>query len=93
MSTVRYVKSFSKGQITIPKEFRDMLGFTSEFWLRLSLGENKIVAEPVEEKKMSREEWRKKILSIKGTWFDIDDYKKIRKEVEEKVKNDLKDLS
>ncbi|HVF69634.1 MAG TPA: AbrB/MazE/SpoVT family DNA-binding domain-containing protein [Xanthomonadales bacterium] len=56
----RYIKSFSKGQITIPKEFRDAFGIGDEFWMKLSAQDGKIVVEPVKEekKKNSREEIR-----------------------------------
>lgn len=43
-----------------------------------------MVVEPVEEKS-SKEEYLKKILSIKGDWFSLKDYKKMRKETEEKI--------
>ena len=85
MDTVKYVKSFSKGQITIPKQFRDRLGLPDEAWIKLSLEGRKIVAEPVEAKKINREEWREKILAIKGTWDLSDDIKKARAEVEENL--------
>jgi AbrB family looped-hinge helix DNA binding protein len=52
MNTVGYVKSFSKGQITIPKEVREVLGIGDEFWLKLSIENGKIVAEPVEREKL-----------------------------------------
>jgi len=86
---IRYIKSFSKGQITIPKEFRQALGMGDEAWLKLYLENSRIIAEPVEEKKMSREEWRKKLLTLKTTWFDEDaeaEIYKNRQEIEEKLK-------
>src|SRR5919205_520824 len=51
MNTTRFIKSFSKGQITIPKEFRDLFGIGDEFWLKLSVEDGKLVAEPVERDK------------------------------------------
>ncbi len=82
---VKYIKSFSQGQITIPKAFRDELGLGTEFWMKLRLINQKIVVEPVE-KKISKEEYLKKLLTIKGDWFDMEDYKKMRKQTRERSK-------
>lgn len=84
MSTVRFVKSFSKGQITIPKEFRDAFGIKNEFWLKLSLAGNKIVAEPVEND-IDKSDYLNKLLSIKGGWISEKEIKKNRAEVEKQM--------
>lgn len=85
MSTVRFVKSFSKGQITIPKEFRDAFGIQDEFWLKLSIAGNTIVAEPVEkEKDMSG--YAKKLLKIKGDWINPEEIRKNREQLEKQIK-------
>lgn len=84
MSTVRFVKSFSKGQITIPKEFRDAFGIKDEFWLKLSITGNKIVAEPVE-KEIDKSDYLNKLLSIKGGWISEKEIKKNRAEVEKQM--------
>lgn len=84
MNTVRFIKSFSKGQITIPKELRDALGIMNEFWLKVYIQNGKIIAEPVEKEK-NKTEYAKKILSIKGDWFSETEHKKIREEVEERL--------
>lgn len=81
---VKYVKSFSKGQITIPKEFREVFGMTEEFWLRLYIAEGKIIAEPVEREK-NKKEYSDKLLKIKGKWFSIDDIIKNRQQVEKQI--------
>ena len=85
MDTTRYVKSFSKGQITIPKDFRDMFGLTYDFWLKLYINDGKIIAEPVE-KETDRDEYLKKLLSIKGGWISKDEIKKNRAAVEKQLK-------
>ncbi len=83
----RYIKSFSKGQITIPKEFRDVFGIGDEFWMKLSAQDGKIVIEPVkEEKKMSKEEWRNWLVTFKGTWDLRDEIKNNREQVEKQMK-------
>lgn len=84
MNTVRFVKSFSKGQITIPKEIRDTLGIVNEFWLKLQVQNGKIIAEPVE-KTSTNEEYRKNLLSIKGKWFTQKQHNKIVKEIEDRI--------
>lgn len=78
-SMIKYIKSFSQGQITIPKEFREELGLANEFWLKLQLVNQAIVAEPME-RKVNRKEYLKKLQKIKGDWFDMKDYRKIRQE-------------
>ena len=85
MHTVRYIKSFSKGQITIPKEFRDMVGIGDEFWLKLSVQDGKFIAEPVEQEQTA-EDYAQKLLTIDTDWFCEEDYKAIREEVEERMK-------
>lgn len=86
---VRYIKSFSKGQITIPKEIRDEFGMENDFWLKLYTQEGKIIAEPIGEKKMNKKEWTKMLLTLKTNWFDEiaeTEIKKNRQEIEDRLK-------
>lgn len=85
MNTVRFVKSFSKGQITIPKEFRDRLGVVDNFWLKLELQNGKIIAEPTTPTN-TNEKYRKTLLTIKGGWFSEKEYKENRKQLEKRSK-------
>lgn len=85
MNTVRFIKSFSKGQITIPKEMREVLGMEPEFWLKVHIEGGKIVAEPVEQKK-DKAAYRRKLLSIKGDWIDPEEIARNRKQVEEQIR-------
>jgi AbrB family looped-hinge helix DNA binding protein len=71
-----YIKSFSKGQITIPKKLRDKLGLKHEFWMKVELKQNQIVLEPTV-KKTSRKQYVQKLKRLKTDWFDYDEYKKI----------------
>lgn len=83
MNTVRYIKSFSKGQITIPKEFREFFGIGDEFWLKLYINDGKLIAEPIEQKhKMS---YKKTLLTIKGAWDLETELAKSRKQIEEQL--------
>ena len=84
---IKYIKSFSQGQITIPKEFREELGLENEFWLKLQLVNQVIVAEPMEdEKKINQKEYAESLLEVDGSWFDMEDYKKMRKETRKRKK-------
>lgn len=80
---IKYIKSFSQGQITIPKEVRDEFGLGLEFWLRLRLMNKQIILEPVE-KKVSRKDYAQTLLEIDGSWFDMKDYKKMRQEIRDR---------
>jgi bifunctional DNA-binding transcriptional regulator/antitoxin component of YhaV-PrlF toxin-antitoxin module len=84
----KYIKSFSKGQITIPKEMRDGLGLGDVFWLKLYVENEKIVAEPLE-KEGNSSEYQKKLLNIDGSWFDLKDYKKMRGDIERRFSQDV----
>ncbi len=81
----RFVKSFSKGQITIPKAFREKLGLGDVFWLRLRLEGGKIVAEPVREGR-STEHYHKRLLKIKGKWFKSKEWQEVRKEFAKRIR-------
>lgn len=84
MNTIRFVKSFSNGQITIPKEFRDAFGIAKEFWLKLYVQNGKIIAEPVEET-ISKSAYSKKLLSIKGGWLNPKEVKKNREQIDKQI--------
>lgn len=74
---IKYIKSFSQGQITIPKEFREELGLDNEFWLKLQLINQVIVAKPIE-KSINKKQYANSLLKIKGDWFDYKDWEKMR---------------
>jgi bifunctional DNA-binding transcriptional regulator/antitoxin component of YhaV-PrlF toxin-antitoxin module len=84
----KYIKSFSKGQITIPKEMRDGLGLGDVFWLKLYVENEKIVGEPLEREGDSSE-YQKKLLNIDGSWFDSEDYKKMRNDIERRFSKNV----
>lgn len=84
-SMMKYIKSFSQGQITIPKDFRDELGLENEFWMKLKIINQQIVLEPVE-KKTNKKDYADLLLEVDGGWFDINDYKKMRRETRKRRK-------
>jgi len=86
MQTTRFIKSFSKGQITIPKEFRDLFGIGDEFWLKLSIQDGKLVAEPVENTGTKRD-YAQQLLQIKGEWFSENEYLSMREAVKKRITN------
>lgn len=85
MNTVKFVKSFSKGQITIPKDIRDWLGISEEFWLKLSVQDGKIIAEPTEVKN-NKSAYATKLLKIKGDWLKPKEIKANRSQIEKQLK-------
>ena len=45
-----------------------------------------VIREKVGNKKISREEYAKKLLTLKTDWFDYKEYKRNRKQVEKRLK-------
>ncbi len=84
MNNARYIKSFSKGQITIPKEVRDLLGIQDEFWLKVWTEEGKIIAEPIEEA-TDKASWRKKLLQMPQISVNQDEIQRNRIQLEKQV--------
>lgn len=83
---IKYVKTFSKGQITIPKEFRDSLGLGDEFWIRLSIDQDEIKLKPVkEEKKMSKDEWIKQMLAMPPIEIDTQEIARNRRQINKRL--------
>jgi AbrB family looped-hinge helix DNA binding protein len=62
-NTVKYIKSFSNGQVTIPKDIRDNLGIGKDFWLKISVAGGKIIAEPTEGKQ-NKAQYKESLLAI-----------------------------
>lgn len=81
----KYIKSFSKGQITLPKEFRDSLGLEDGFWLRMSVVQGKIVAEPINTK-VNKKDLLQKLKKVDGNWFSDKDHKDMRKDLNKRTK-------
>lgn len=76
----KFIKSFNQGQITVPKEIRETLGLGTSFWLKISVQNGKIVAEPLATETNS-EEYAQQLLGLSGSWFVPTEWKKLRKAI------------
>lgn len=85
MNTTAFIKSFSKGQITIPKKIREAVGLGEDFWLKVTVDQGKIIAEPVKSEGNSQE-YLQRLLSIKGEWFSESELAENRQEIEKRLK-------
>lgn len=79
----KYIKSFSKGQITIPKEYRNFLNLGDIFWLRLNLDQDKITLEPIVEDAIKN--YPNDLLGIKSDWFSENEITKNRKDIKNRL--------
>lgn len=84
MNGQMFIKSFSRGQITIPKVFRDKLGLEDNFWLKMALENDRLIAEPIAAEPNSKNLSRK-LLAVKGDWFNVSDWKKTRREISRRM--------
>jgi len=80
----KYIKSFNKGQITIPKEIRNIFNLGNDFWLKISTEEDRIIAEPIDNKR-NNSDYLDKILKIKGAWFSEKEARKNRAEIKRRL--------
>lgn len=89
-ATQKYIKSFNKGQITVPKEFRDKLELGDSFWLKMFIKNDSLVAEPVPSEEQSQpESYAQKLLHISGDWFDAAESTAVKKAVNKRAKKYL----
>lgn len=51
---VQFTKPYSKGQITIPLEFRKFLGIEEDTWLLMMAEKEKIVIIPIDKKRIEK---------------------------------------
>lgn len=93
MQAVKFIKSFSRGQITIPKDIREKLGVPEEFWMKIFVDNGKIIVEPVHngsassqqsehlygEKKLTKDEYLKILSSVNTDWFSKKDEEDYKK--------------
>lgn len=96
----KFIKPFSKGQITLPKNYRDFLGIDEKSWLKISLQGEQILLQPVKEErtiaknpliikpKTSFKNYLKILSKAKGAFGPEleEENKTIRKEVEERLR-------
>lgn len=81
---VKYIKPFSNGQITIPKEFRKAYGINNDSWLKMTAEKGKLILEPAK-KEFNRKEWMENLLKM-GSWDLRGEIEEMRKENEERLK-------
>lgn len=86
MNQAVFIKSFSKGQITIPKKIRDSIGLSNDFWLKVSIDKGNIIAEPIKEEQIDKS-YPQKLLTIKGDWFSQKEFQKIRLQTTQRLKD------
>ncbi len=93
----KFIKLFSRGQITLPKDYRDYLDIDEKSWLKISLGsKSEIVIQPVKEvkrqksikPKLNLEKYKKILSRIKGSFSPEleEENKQIRKEMQQRLK-------
>lgn len=92
----KFIKPFSRGQITLPKNYREYLGIDENSWLRITLREDEILIKPVEKEgqrrtikpKISLKKYLKILPQIQGAFGDelVGENKQIRKEVEKRLR-------
>lgn len=85
-NTIKYIKSFSNGQVTIPKDIRENLGIGDNFWLKVSIAEGKIIAEPLENNQ-NKKSYKQSLLDIKSTLDLEKQVKRNRTQVERQITN------
>ena len=85
-----YIKSYSKGQFTLPKEVRDALALGEDFWLEMTIEGNKMILTKATPMDRVREpvtaEYIAKIQKLDGSWALNDDWEKIRQEFDTRGK-------
>lgn len=84
MNKSYFIKSYSKGQLTIPKEVRDSMGLGDDFWLELTMEGNKLTIKPLKDTNVVREpstgadDYAKMLKNLDTSWFDEEQYKKLK---------------
>lgn len=89
-----YIKTFSKGQMTLPKTIRQQWGVGDEFWLKLTLGKNDtLTLEPMGQPR-DVEATLQRLQALpkpNPDWFDLTEQSTIRQETEKKLTKKLGD--
>lgn|GEM_PF-1254439 len=99
-SLSQFIRPYSKGQITIPQEFREFLGITPYDWLFLTIKDGHLMIKPVKPEKVlsekglitkpkvSFQKYLKIIPGLKGTFGpELErENRQMRGEVEQKLR-------
>ena len=100
LSSSQFIKPYSRGQITIPQEYRDFLGINEKTWLFMAVKDKSLIIKPVEEKeilekkgkylksKISFKQYKNMVLKTKGSFGQtiVRENQQIRRQVEDKLK-------
>lgn len=97
----QFIKPYSKGQITIPQEFRKYLNIDEDTILYIAVEDEKLIIKPVREEQInskyppqeeqlptvSGEEYKNIARDVQGSYGDeiVDENKKVREEIEKKL--------
>jgi len=87
-----YVRPISRGQITIPKRYREAYDIDQTTWLKVVGGRNRILLYPQNQtvvKKSKLVDYRRKVKKINGSWWTNRDEQlrlKGRKQAEDRLK-------
>lgn len=96
----QFIKPYSRGQITIPQDFRDYLGINEKNWLFLAIKGDSLIIKPIKEReildkkpslvrpKTSLKKYLKIVSEVKGSFGkEIEkENQKVREEVEERLR-------
>ena len=89
-----YIKTFSKGQMTLPKAIREQWGVGDEFWLKLTLDTNhSLILEPMAQPRdVAATLGRLEALpQPRSDWYSQVERSKIRNQSEKHLKKTLGD--
>lgn len=89
-----YIKTFSKGQMTLPKVIRQQWGVGDEFWLKLTLEKNDtLTLEPMVQPRdvLAALKRLEALPKPNPKWFDPAEQSAIRQETEKQLQKKLGD--
>ena len=62
------------------------MGLSEDFWLKVSIDDGKIIAEPIEEEKdENKKHWKSSLLKMKSVDINSSEIKRNREEIEKRL--------
>lgn len=89
-----YIKPISRGQVTIPKNYRDAYGIDQNTWLRVVGDQNRILLYPQDKTALGKKklaDYKQQIKKIDGSWWTGAD-EMLRLKGRQQIEDRLKDL-